>query len=201
MEKLLSLAFLAFLSSLLILQAAQAINMGSLIKNDFLNLRKGESGKFTILFWNAGSETYKVDIETKKAPKDWIIEVQPKEFSLDSSTGKENIFLPYLGKSVKALPVNIFVKPLNAESGEYEIIVLAKASLQKEGISFLPESVFKLRVNLVGEKVQEEIENKTLNPQETLQPISNIIKKTSSSIYITAIITILVISLIIYKYA
>ena len=186
---------------LLILPKAEAISFGSLLKKDFAQIKINESAKFEILFWNVEEKPYQVQLEVEEAPEDWLVMIQPKEFILSSSTGEEYVSLPYLERPVKAFLVNVFVKPENYKAGNNQVLIKAKAGLPAQGISFFQERNFKLIVEVEGEKNQG-VENKSLIEQEPLPSIEKIAEQVPSAIsYIFAIIGILVISLIIYKYA
>jgi uncharacterized membrane protein len=186
---------------LLILPEAEAISFGSLLKKDFAQIKANELAKFEILFWNVEEKPYQVQLKVEKAPEDWLVMIQPKEFTLSSSTGEEYISLPYSEKPAKAFPVNVFVKPENSKAGKYQVLIKARAGLPGEGISFFQERDFKLNIEIEGEKNQE-FENKTLIEQKPLSSIEKITEQAPSAFsYIFTIIGILVISLIIYKYA
>ena len=186
---------------LLTLPEAEAISFGSLLKKDFAQIKANELAKFEILFWNVEEKPYQVQLEVEKAPEDWLVMIQPKEFTLSSSIGEEYISLPYLEKSAKAFLVNVFVKPENSKAGKYQVLIKARAGLPSEGISFFQERDFKLNIEIEGEKNQE-VENKTSIEQKPLSSIEKIAEQAPSAFsYIFAIIGILVISLIIYKYA
>ena len=185
---------------LLILPKADAISFGSLLKKDSATIKTNESAKFEILFWNVEEKPYQVQLEVEEVPEDWFVVIQPKEFLLSSSTGEEYISLPYLEKPAKAFLVNVFVKPENAIADKYQVLIKARAGLPDQGISFFQERKFKLIVEIEGEKIQEG-ENKNLIQQEPLPSIEKITEQVPSVFsYIFAIIGILVISLIIYKY-
>lgn len=199
--KLLSL--IALLAFILMIQTVEALSMGTVVKKDTASIKIGESAKFEILFWNIEDVSYNVELEVKEAPKDWLVVIQPKEFALNSSTGEEYIILPYTDKSVKAFPVNVFVKPENTEIGRHNVIIIARAGLSKEGISFFQERKFKLIVDVIGLQAQLEAGNEVSNITTELQPSTG---KSVSQIsfdypfYIIIYICILVVSLIIYKY-
>jgi uncharacterized membrane protein len=186
---------------LLILPEAEAISFGSLLKKDFAQIKANESAKFEILFWNVEEKPYQVQLEVEEAPEDWLVMIQPKEFTLSSSTGEEYISLPYLEKPTKAFLVNVFVKPENSKAGKYQVLIRARAGLPEQSISFFQEREFKLIVEIEGEKIQK-IENKTSIEQKPLPSIGKIAEQMPSTFsYIFAIISILVLSAIIYKYA
>lgn len=183
---------------LLILKEASAISLGSLVKKDFATIKANESAIFEILFWNVEEKPYQVKIEVEDAPKDWLILVQPNEFLLSSSSGEEYINLPYLEKPIKATVVKVLVKPENAGAGEYEISLRARAGSPSPGITFFQESLLRLKIRIEGEAQESKI-------QEGEKPLiltEDIAERASSILsYIIAIIGILVVSALIYKYA
>ncbi|MEM5829346.1 MAG: hypothetical protein QW040_00095 [Candidatus Aenigmatarchaeota archaeon] len=186
---------------LLILPQAKAISLGTVLKKDYATIKANESTKFEILFWNVEEETYEIQVEVDKALKDWFIKIEPQKFLLNSSAGKEYINLPNFEKPVKASVVNIFVKPENTEPGEYKILVRAKAGLPSQGIAFFQEREFELKVKIEGKT--QEVENKTLAmSEENFYFKGKSVGEISPTLsYILAIICILVISALIYKYA
>ncbi|MEM5855421.1 MAG: hypothetical protein QXY24_03695 [Candidatus Aenigmatarchaeota archaeon] len=193
------LGVLVFLISLF--QVTEAMNFGSLVKKDFTSIEANDTTKFTILFWNTEETPYQVKLEVVEIPKGWFISLQPKEFMLSSSVGEEYVSLPYTSKPVKAFPVDVFVKPENAKPGSYQIVIKAKAGLPSRGITFFQEREFKLTVNIRGEKIQDngiEVLEKT-----TTLPLREENSGQTSSVftYLFAIFCILVVSLLIYKYA
>ncbi|MEM5853616.1 MAG: hypothetical protein QXG39_00715 [Candidatus Aenigmatarchaeota archaeon] len=193
------LSLITTLLFFLILTEVKAMSFGTVLKKDFVTIKSNESAKFEILLWNVEEKSYQVQIEVEKAPENWFVIVQPKEFLLNSSSGDEYINLPYSEKPAKAFSVRVFVKPENAKPGDYEILIKARAGFPSEGIVFLQEREFKLRVEIEGET----IENKTSNETEKFSPLAGKLIEESSSIlsYILVIICILVVSGLIYKYA
>ncbi|MEM7822315.1 MAG: hypothetical protein QXI23_02395, partial [Candidatus Aenigmatarchaeota archaeon] len=172
-----------------------------LVKKDFTSIEANDTTKFTILFWNTEETPYQVKLKVVEIPKGWFISLQPKEFMLSSSVGEEYVSLPYTSKPVKAFPVDVFVKPENAKPGSYQIVIKAKAGLPSRGITFFQEREFKLTVNIRGEKIQDngiEVLEKT-----TTLPLREENSGQTSSVftYLFAIFCILVVSLLIYKYA
>jgi len=108
-----------------------AINMGSVVKNDFSKIKVDESAKFTVLFWNTGNEAYELELNVEQ-PKDWIIIFEPNNFILNETTGKELVKLPYQNDYKKATPVDVIVKPPSSiKSGKYNITVRAKSLASK----------------------------------------------------------------------
>lgn len=187
---------------LLAMQTVGAISMGTVVKTSTAKIEPGESARFTILFWNVEDTSYNVELDVKETPTDWMTIIQPEEFTLNSSTGREYISLPYTDKIVKVFPVDIFVKPENSTAGRYYVTIIARAGLPSQGLSFFQEREFKLTIDVAGLQPSSQAENKTnLNTDES-QALNN----KSSAIphyffYIAVIVCILVVSLIIYKYA
>ncbi|MEM7825070.1 MAG: hypothetical protein QXO27_03815 [Candidatus Aenigmatarchaeota archaeon] len=202
MKKLLSL--IVILSFFLMIQTVGAISMGSVIKKDTISIKANESTKFTILFWNVEENSYKVNLEVKDAPKDWFVNIQPKEFILNSSTGKEYISLPYMDNIIKALPVEVFVKPENAHTDKYFIIIKARAGIPGKDISFFQEREFKLTVEIIDLQSQKETKSNISEiTKESRHLTGGFLAQVNINyiFYIISFVSILVISLLIYKYA
>ncbi len=198
-----NLALIAIFLFLLIIGKAKALSLGTVVKKEIAYIKIGETAKFEIIFWNVEEEPYKIELEVKEAPKDWTIFIQPKEFLLSTSTGNQHMSLPYTDKNVKAFQVNIFVKPEKIEKGgRYEITLTAKAGSPEKGISFFQERDFKLFVYLTG--AQEKIEKiEPFEKNETNLQSGKLIEEIDLKplFAILATILILLLSLIIYKYA
>ncbi|MEM5872563.1 MAG: hypothetical protein QXD55_01750, partial [Candidatus Aenigmatarchaeota archaeon] len=123
-----------------------ALSMGSVLKNDYVKTSIDKSVKFTALFWNSENESYIVELSVKEAPKDWIILIEPNNFVLNSSFGKEYISLS--NGYVRATPVDVIVKPNLAKHRKYNIKIAAKTILPQSGISFSQERLLKLVVEI-----------------------------------------------------
>ena len=198
MEKLLSLAILSFF---ILLPSVEAISLGTLVKNDFVTVKQNESAKFTILFWNVESSPYIVETKIESSPENWVIIVNPERFLLDSTTGSESIFLPYQKNPVRAFPVNVFVKPVSAKPGNYTLVLSAVAGYPSNTINFFQERKFKLTVEVEG-KAEAEGSSQT-SIQEPSMPTGETTKVQNYLnyiIYAVALVCILFISLLIYKY-
>jgi hypothetical protein len=204
---------------LIVLPKGEAISFGSLLKKDLAIIKADESAKFEILFWNVEDKPYEVKLEVEEYPENWFVIIQPKEFTLSSSLGEEYINLPYLEKPVKAFLVNVFVKPSNSIPGKYQVVIRAKAGIPQEGIAFFQERKFNLLVEIKSEenfentssikaepsfsieKIAEKINFEARELKNVVNSIGEIVVKSNSIFYILAIIAILIISFIIYKYA
>lgn len=179
-----------------------AISMGALVKNDLKQIATNELAKFTLLFWNIENESYRVKLGVKEAPENWIVIIDPNNFELNNSVGKEYIKLPYKDNSVKATPVDVIVKPpTSVKTGRYNVVVTAMSESSPEEIGLSQERSFKLSI---------EIENPTYfkeSSQSTNQSISSFIESLKQEInnpdyfYALIIIIILLISYLIYKYS
>jgi hypothetical protein len=193
---------IAVLFLFFILPPANAINFGSVAKNDYMEISYNQSANFKLLFWNTENISYKVTLEVKDIPKDWNVIIQPKEFLLNSTTGDQYIKLPYMESDVRALSVNVFAKPNSNENGRYYITIITIAGMPNvTGVSTSLERKFNLTVDVTGGiNAVNQTENKNMLANES--NTANTIPEHNSYIpYIIIIIGIFLISFIIYKYA
>ena len=198
---------------ILISSNAYAINLGSVEKNSFAEISDGESAKFTILFWNSESEPYGVKLLVKDSPKDWVVIINPDEFTLNKSIGEEYINLPYSNENVKAKVVNIFVKPdSSSKPGKYSVTIKAETDLnqnESNEISVIPERLFTFEINLKGLTTSDNIvESKVKTPTNKIEARNDSLEsyylkaddKTDKKYFYLAIVSLVVIvSIIIYK--
>jgi hypothetical protein len=193
--------FLAILS-----MRAYAISMGTVVKNDFARISIDESARFTILFWNIEDNDYKVELSVKESPKDWTVIIEPNNFVLNSSVGKEYINLPY-GR-IKAAPINVIVKPPSSVGfGNYEIIINARSELPNSGITLSQERLFKFVVEVGNPLFFKETGKQKDNNQKEKQTVTgesiSLEKENNNSNYFYLIIILIIIlaSFLIYKYS
>jgi hypothetical protein len=194
---LIAVSFLFF-----ILPSVNAINFGSVAKNDHMSISYNQSARFRLLFWNIENTSYKVGLEVTDMPKDWTVIIQPKEFLLNSTIGDEYVYLPYMEGYVKATSVDVFAKPDINENGRYYITIIARAGMPNAtGISTVQERQFKLTVDVTeGTNIGDQAESQ--NTQSNESPTHNTVSGHNNYIpYIIIIIGIFLISFIIYKYA
>lgn len=131
---------------LLILPSVLALNFGSLVKNDYVELDANKTAKFEIIVWSK-DENYTIFLHEKNYPMDWLISIQPKIVSSqDEATAYINIGDSY----VKAHRVNVFVNPLNAKPGNYTITLSASAYQLNDKINVIQERDFNLKVKILG---------------------------------------------------
>lgn len=186
---------------------AYALSMGSLVKNDFDSIAIGDSAKFTVLFWNIEND-YKVELNVKEAPKDWIVIIEPNSFILNSSVGKDYIKLPYMNESIKTTPVDIIVKPSESSKlAKYNVIITAKAESPTNGISFSQERVFKFVIEISNplffenSEKQNDVQIKENKNTQIEHPVTNQEKANFNYFYAIIIVLIFLISFLIYKYS
>jgi uncharacterized membrane protein len=201
MAKLLSLIFL----SLALLSAeSYAVSFGTVAKNDISMIAKNESAKFTLLFWNVDNDSYIVKLEPEVFPKDWTVIIEPNDFALNSSSGKEMISLPYMKEGVRATPVYVIAKPpQNVKFGTYEFLVSASTYPQGGEIELSQQRIFNLSVR-VGDQIYKNIikDNQSISFQNITSFVEDIGKEIGPNYYYAAIILIiLLVSFLIYRYS
>ncbi|MEM5793311.1 MAG: hypothetical protein QXY45_03050 [Candidatus Aenigmatarchaeota archaeon] len=169
--------WVSFLTLILLTPMIFSFNFGVTPKNDRISVVNGETGHFTLLFWNLGDDSYSVNIIVKDIPKDWDVIIKSKDFYLNPTpisyppyTEGEYLEIPGKG-NVKTETVKVFVKvPKNSQPGEYKIVLLIKAGDLKNEISVFQEREISLKVLIKG---NEEKENEISKP---LKIISSAIK-------------------------
>jgi len=195
------------LFSLLLSSGAYAISMGSVVKNDFEKITNSESAKFTLLFWNIDKESYRVRLYIRELPNDWIIIIEPNNFILNASVGKEYINLPYMNDGVKATPVEVIVKPITStRPGKYNITLSSRTESPSDGISFSQERLFNFIVEVENPTYFESSEEQIANQYNENESTSSLsyrlnLENTDLSYFYVIIIIILLFSFLIYKYS
>jgi len=215
-----------------------AINFGSVVKNNMLTIRQGESGEFVILVWNLEKPSLPVTIKTASSPDGWLVRITPENFvlnyALDPAPYEKWEYLMEKDYLIKTFPVKVSVTvPENVESKNYNILLNAVAGNPSNGISFLIERNFLLTVNADDGSGSKVLESTKKNSESMMDSIKNFLTNTFTSneaqtdaeksqsstdkspltgefvslasskylFYVISSICILVVSLIIYKYA
>lgn len=191
MEKALSF----FIMLLVMASCCHALSMGSLVKENNIKINENETARFDILFWNANSEPYEVELIKKYVPENITIIISPDKFSLDKSDGSEYIYLS--SGLVKATPVSVVVIPEKSVNGKYNITIVERVLAHKDGMLFLPESSINLFLE-IGKtpEYKENVVNLVIENKETAEQTV----KNNNNFYIIIILLIIIIfSLVIYK--
>ena len=206
MLKLAKLILILILFLAIVSTRAYALSMGTVAKNDYIRISPDESAKFTVLFWNAESNNYKVGINVKELPEGWTVLIEPNNFILNSSIGKEYVNLPY--GTVKALPIDIILKPpKNIEPGKYDIVLSAGAELPSNGIKLSQERLFKFTVEVENplffketqkQDVSHTNENKNLSREVISFEKENV---NPNYFYLIVVLIVILVSFLIYKYS
>lgn len=195
-------AIAAMVLCLLIVPTVKAVSLGGVAKSDRLKISPGNSGVFTLLFWNAEEESYVLELGVREKPDDWTVFIRPYSILLNSSVGDEYMQVSP-DSAVKASIVEVFVKPDESATGSGEVVISAQTILPEEGIDFIPEIQLKLTVDTGVDSVQEreeegdgEIAGGSGSLVESLVPEES----TKYLFYALVAVCILVISFIIYRY-
>ena len=151
MKKIIIILFLFSISTV------QAASLGSIQKNNYAQISRGETATFTILLYN-NEAPISVTLNGKKVPEKWTLIIKPESFILNQTLPEEPPFdenAEYFNTPngpIRTSPVKIYVKsPRSAKPGEYEILISAVGGNPSGGLSVFQEKVFKFTVN-VGKK-------------------------------------------------
>ncbi|MFH1473650.1 MAG: hypothetical protein ABIE55_02030 [Candidatus Aenigmatarchaeota archaeon] len=210
MERILLKISIIILFFILLSSEVYAISLGSIVKEDYVEISNDESVKFKMLFWNIDSESYTLKLSVKDAPENWIAIIDPDEFVLNNSIGEEYISLPYMNDNIKAKVVNLFVKPdSDSEAGIYSVVIEAgtKTSDETSGIEIVPQRLFNFQINLSGSKDSIGIENKDIKDSTEFVSEEGSLKTISSAeneldkdyFYLAVVILVILASIIIYR--
>lgn len=184
------------------------MNLGSIAKNNHVNLINNESARFELLFWSAQDEILQVEIKKKQVPDEWLVIIVPEYFEISKSTGNQYIFVPGIRNYIKATPVSIVVKPPPDESrGKYEIILDAVAGSGNNGLSFFPTAAFKLTVNIGpgGDQAfaesSKEISSEAVQENNTAPFFEETRENEEINLIYYELLIIIIIALLIYKFS
>lgn len=145
---------LAFLMAILIIPGtAQAIQLGSVIKSNYINLNPGERAEFRILVWTTENETFPIVFYSLNAPEGYDVVIYPNEFELNMNPEGEveTMLLPGKEIPINARIVSVFVDtPMIVDQPSKNLIIKALAGGNKENISVLQERTFSLTLDFVN---------------------------------------------------
>jgi len=202
--------FTVVLFTILFLPVVQSINLSTIQKDTYSQVRIGESAEFIILFWNTEDYPFQIELSVKQASEDLSFIIRPKEFMIEPSLvttpstekGKEYVNTPQ--GLMEATPVSIIIKPSNsADLGEHDVHIKAVAKSPETGITPLLEKTFKFTVNVTGPpSLSERFRKITSGVTETVKDVSSKITGMVSAgpvtNWILLIISIIVLVLIVW---
>lgn len=209
MAKLFSIIML---SLILLSSGVQAVSMGTLLESDLQAVQSGESGKFTILVWNSGSEPFSVNITAAEHPSNWTAIISPNLFTLNSSSGSEYVKIPGSNRTVMATKVDVIVKlPASVAPGTYNLTVLAATvESSNSNIALSQERVFRLSVDVRNQtpyfnRASTSVSNQTAQSGQPLPALPGTNETghadDTTYLYLAVILIIVLISLLLYKYS
>lgn len=192
---------------LLIIPCAEALSFGSLQKSNYIEIKKGEAKEFTLLFWNLENSSCFVTLESF-VPESFIVMIEPKEFLLNTSEigppYQDGEYVKLSVGDVKAFPVKVLIKTLDSAKGENEIRIKARAESLDSGIRLAQEKTFIFKVKILeyfsSEQEKKEVEQKEIEGKGITSRISLPSFDLRFAILASAIVLILIISLLIYKF-
>jgi len=203
--------FMIVLFTILFLPIVEPINLSTIQKNQYSQVRIGESTEFIVLFWNTENYTFPIELSVKQAPENFSIIIRPEKFmiepslvnSLPAEADKEYVDTPK--GLMKAFPVRIIVKPSSsATSGEYDIYVKVEAISTEAGIiTPVLEKTFKFTVKVISPlTLSERVSKITGDVINTIKDVPNkitgMVTAESTTSWTLLIIFIIVLALLIW---
>jgi hypothetical protein len=205
MANLLRISSLLFL---MLCSQAYASGMGIATKGSFASVYANESAKFSMLMWNAESDSYQVNITQRQAPDGGSVMANPEKTVLNSSYGAQFMQLPYMEDPVAATPVDIIVKPsAYSAPGRYNISVAVSAGIPGAQIGIVQERVVNFAVEIINPIFSR---NQTKSESDIAAPQANASEKQiplgqeeyvdySLLLYATVAVAIIVVSWLLYR--
>lgn len=192
---------------LLFIPFAKALSFGSLQKGNYAEMVKGETKEFTLLFWNLENSSCFVTLEPF-SPESFVVIVEPKEFLLNASKigppYEEGEYVKLSVGDVKAFPVKVLIKALDSAKGENEIRIKTRAESLDSGIKVAQEKTFVFKIKILehfSSEAQEKEKSKQVSEEEKISSrISLPSFDLRFAILASAIVLILLISFLIYKF-
>ncbi len=190
--------YYAALFLLLMGGAAFASNFGSVEKNNFLAVEKGQPARFTLLFWTSDNETQKIIVRPVQAPDNMNVIFQDTLY-ISKDTGKEMIYIA--GKYMLATPLDVVIIPHDAEPGIYSVLLSAIVQKSGDEINFQQERLFNLTFTIKGETIRTDSPAAGAADTETAGETGGTTQIPGNSIYIFFAVIIIIISAVVYIYA
>lgn len=142
--------FLTALFAILFLPIVQSINLSTIQKNQYSEVRIGESVELIVLFWNSENYSFPIELSIRQASRNLSVVIRPESFVIEPSlithfpAEKDKEYVDTSQGLMEATPVKIIVKPFSSAAvGEYEVYVKAVAISPEEGIMPRLEKTFK----------------------------------------------------------
>jgi hypothetical protein len=181
---------------LLILPCVFALNLGSLVKNDYAELEENQTASFEIIIWSK-DENYTIFLQEKNYPNDWLISINPK---VVSSKDKEAVYVNVGESYVRAHKINVVINPMNPKPGDYMITLSASAYQPEEKINVIQEREFSFKVKILGNATNTSSSITRVETGEKLSQPLKAEKVESKKWILTIIIITAVIVFLIIKY-
>ena len=86
-----------------ILPTVCGINLGSIQKTKEMEVNKGQTAEFLLMFWNNENQELNLFIQAENIPDDWVVVSKPRELSLKKSEIK-------IAKTIMAIKTPFFIK-------------------------------------------------------------------------------------------
>lgn len=175
---------------------AFSLNLGSFIKNDFIEIKQNETAVFEIVLWST-DQNYNIIVQEKNTPENIRIRIEPKVIDKN----KDEIYIAKENTLIKAHRVKIFVESYNAKPGDYVFSVSALSYNPEEKINVIQEREFHFRVRVIGDYADIK---STFNKINESQYSSKIFEETREKTYkkiiiLSAIILTIIIVILIIK--
>lgn len=182
--------FVIFLGFWLIFSnLTSALNFGTLVPKNLKEVSVNQTVSFKIFFYTLENESYNLRISVRQKPEDWEVLVIPSNFILNNSFKSEEVLYKD-GKKIPLFPVNVITKTSDSNQSLNSIILEARIENESEGIKAIPAQLIELKIKLLNFS----------SPQPLTLNVETKPKKRFDWFPIFAILLILIVSFLIYKY-
>jgi hypothetical protein len=173
---------------LIFFNLASALNFGTLVPKNFEEAYINQTLSFKIFFYTLGNESYNLKISITQKPEDWKVLVIPSNFILNNSFESEEVLYTN-ERGIPLFPVNVTIKTSSSNQSLNSIILEARLENEAEGIKVIPAQLIELKIKLLN-----------FSSTQTTLTIETQPEKHFDWFLILAVLFILMISLLIYKY-